>query len=495
MKRLRLIGSLDLKVVGIALAVLLVWPGVARSQSWQPLQNQPPFGASNALLLTDGTVMVQQSGGADWWRLTPDANGNYVNGTWSQLASLPSGYSPLYYASAVLPDGRVIVEGGEYNLYAPAWSAQGAIYDPTTNTWTSVAPPSGWYSIGDGPSVVLADGHFMLGNCCTAESALFDPTTLTWTVTGTGKADNNNEEGWTLLPDGSVLAIDANNTSDLTYAERYMPISGAWISAGSTLVKLDDTDADGSQSHELGPAVLRPDGTVFATGATGHTAIYNAKKNTWAPGPDFPDLAGEGQLDIADGPACLLPSGRVLVAASPRVFQGDIHFFEFDGTSLTEVSATPNAPYEPSYVGRMLLLPTGQILFTDGSGDAEIYTSGGSPKAAWAPTIKSAPRAVSPGGSYTLSGTRLNGLSQGAAYGDDAQAATNYPLVRITNRATGHVFYSRTHDHSSMGVASSGEVSTLFDVPADQELGASDLVVVANGIPSRPIKVTVTGGQ
>ena len=46
-----------------------------------------------------------------------------------------------------------------------------------------------------------------------------------------------------------------------------------------------------------------------------------------------------------------------------------------------------------------------------------------------------------------------------------------------------------------MGVASSGEVSTLFDVPADQELGASDLVVVANGIPSRPIKVTVTGGQ
>src|SRR5207247_8176421 len=114
-----------------------------------------------------------------------------------------------------------------------------------------------------------------------------------------------------------------------------------------------------------------------------------------------------------------------------------------------------------------------------------MHMCGGSTHAAWAPIIKSAPRAVSPGVSYTLSGTRLNGLSQSPAYVDDAQAATNYPLVRITNRATGHVFYSRTHDHSSMGVASSGEVSTLFDVPADQELGASDLVVVANGIPSR----------
>jgi hypothetical protein len=60
---------------------------------------------------------------------------------------------------------------------------------------------------------------------------------------------------------------------------------------------------------------------------------------------------------------------------------------------------------------------------------------------------------VTRGGSYVVSGHLFNGLSQGAAYGDDAQSATNYPLVRITNLGTGHVFYSRTHDHSSMAVA------------------------------------------
>ena len=52
--------------------------------------------------------------------------------------------------------------------------------------------------------------------------------------------------------------------------------------------------------------------------------------------------------------------------------------------------------------------------------------------------------------------------------------------------------YCRTHDHSSMGVATgSKRVSTQFDVPAEAETGASDLVVVANGIPSAPVRVTV----
>ena len=58
-----------------------------------------------------------------------------------EIASLPAGYGPLYFASAVLPDGRVIVEGGEYNFCVPVWTNKGAIYDPIANSWSSVAPP------------------------------------------------------------------------------------------------------------------------------------------------------------------------------------------------------------------------------------------------------------------------------------------------------------------------------------------------------------------
>jgi hypothetical protein len=86
----------------------------------------------------------------------------------------------------------------------------------------------------------------------------------------------------------------------------------------------------------------------------------------------------------------------------------------------------------------------------------------------------------------------LNGLSQAVSYGDDAQMATNYPLVRITNVETGDVFYCRTHDHSTMSVNTGTAVhSTMFDVPAGIEIGASELSVIANGISSDSLAVTV----
>ena len=85
--------------------------GAARSRTvppasgWQSLTNRATLfnGASNPILLTDGTVLVKDTGLRDWSRLTPDETGSYVNGTWSPVASLPVGYSPLYHASAVLP--------------------------------------------------------------------------------------------------------------------------------------------------------------------------------------------------------------------------------------------------------------------------------------------------------------------------------------------------------------------------------------------------------
>jgi hypothetical protein len=440
--------------------------------------------------------MLQDDGCQDWWKLTPDEFGSYVNGTWTQLASTPARYSPLYHSSAVLPDGRVIIEGGEYNFLHAVWTNMGAIYDPLTNIWTSVQPPTGWSTIGDAQGVVLFDGTFMQANCCTTQAALLNPTTLTWTATGAGKFDVNDEEGWTLLPNRHVLTVDAYvfaYDARGTNSEIYDPAAGSWSSAGSTIVQLWDSAAMcGGRNHasfEVGPGVLRPDGTVFYTGANrcgaGHTAIYNSNTGAWTAGPNFPD-----SLDIADGPAVLEPNGKVLMMASPGIFNTPATFLEWDGASLTQVSPAPNASNDSSFYGNFLVLPTGQILFTDFF-FVSVYNPAGTYNPAWAPTIQSAPTRVTAGGSYVISGYRFNGMSQGAAYGDDQQAATNYPLVRITNNRTGHVFYSRTHDHSSMAVASSDLVSTHFDVPATQEHGPSQLVVVANGIPSAPIAVTV----
>ena len=456
------------------------------AQSWSALNNKASFGAGTALLLTDGTVMVQHTDAGDWWRLTPDNTGSYINGTWKQMASLPSGYGPLYFASAVLPDGRLLIEGGEYNFGSQIDTNLGAIYDPAANTWTAVTPPSGWANIGDAPSVILNNGTFMLADPFSTRTVQFNPSTFAWTPVGSGKIDPFSEEGMTLLPSGDVMVVDTQNG---THAERYNPARQHWGGAGSTGVLLPSNGGMGIVP-ELGAAVLRTDGTVFVGGATQFTSVYYpsaSKTGTgfWIPGPTFP--AGV----MADAPGALLVNGNVLVDTSP-FFTGPSTFFEFDGANLNPAPAPPNAPNDASYFGRMLELPSGQVLFTDGSTDVEIYTPAGGPNPAWAPVITSLTGTLTRGTTYPISGFRLNGLSQGAAYGDDAQMASNYPLVRIRNNGTGHIFYAKTHGHSTMAVATGNRVvSTNFDVPSGMETGASTVVVVANGIASGAVNVTV----
>jgi hypothetical protein len=481
----------------LAFLALLISPTFAGAQTWTTLTNTPPAPLGTALLLTDGTVMAQgmaTSGYAtgNWYRLTPSATGSYVNGTWTTLATMPSGYSPLYYASAVLPDGRLVTVGGEYNNNAEAETNLGAIYNPATNSWTSITPPSGWTHIGDAASVVLPNGTFMIGNCgvagteCTNQTyqAQLNASTLTWTIigAGNGKADQNSEEGWQLLPNGDVLVEDV---WDGTNSEVFNPSTSRWTSAGSTVVDLVNTTCT-----EIGPAVLRPEGSVFAVGGTSNTAIYTTSTGVWSAGPVIPSSYG-----VEDGPAAILPDGNVLIDVGPQspCYVAPSKFYEFNGTTLTAVAGPSRAASDPTYVGRMLVLPTGQVLFTDGSTTAELYTAAGTYQSSWQPTITSVSSTLTAGSANNLiEGTQFNGLSQGAMYGDDAQMATNYPLVRITNNASGDVVYAKTHNHSTMGVATgTATVSTEFDIPSTIQTGASKIVVVANGIPSSPVNVTI----
>lgn len=298
------------KKLSLVFILLLIACGVSLSQTLQRLTNQPPNGAGIGFLLTDGTVMFQGNSCTDWSKLTPDNSGSYVNGTWSKLASLPSSYAPDAFASAVLADGRVVIMGGEYTNCGGTFSLtnQGAIYDPKANAWTTLGHPKGWGYIGDSPSVVLPDGRFVVGRKLDHRVAALDPATLQWTELGdTGKSDFNAEEGWTLMPDGSVLTFDVKHAP---HSERYIPSKQQWTSAGSTKVDLHSPSPFGCLHYgpngkycyyppgEVGPGVLRPDGTVFATGSystagPGHTAIYHPPANPngpgkWTVGPTFP---------------------------------------------------------------------------------------------------------------------------------------------------------------------------------------------------------------
>ncbi len=477
----------SLKLLSVfAVFVLLI--STATAQSVQSLKHQPPISIQLAFQSTDGTVLAQSYNDPVWYKLTPDNTGSYVNGTWSQMASLPAAYSPDAFASAVLADGRLIIVGGEYNFGNFALTNQGAIYDPVANTWTTVTPPKGWKYIGDSPSTVLPNGNFLVGNKLTKKLQQYNPTTNTWSsLSPKGKSDFDAEEGWTLLANGTILTADVQNAPN---SEIYSTTpKKKWVSAGSTIVDLHSPSPFGCINYgpkgklcyyppgEIGPQILRPDGTVFVTGSytntgngAGHTAIYDSLAGGWTVGPDFPNGDNAG-----DSFAVLLTNGDVLVEGDSG--QGYI----WDGNTFKATN----------YLGgALMVLPTGQILVTGNS--AAVYNSAGTYQSSWQPAITSCPTTVTRGSTYSISGTQFNGLSQANHFGDEYETATNYPLVRITNNATGHVFYARTHGHSTMGVATgSAIVSTNFDVSAATETGASTLAVVANGIPSAPFSITV----
>ncbi len=471
--------------------------------TWTQLTNHfPGVSPDTPLLLTDGRVMVHDQCTQNVWALSPDANGDYAEGTWHKLALLPKGYAPLYFASQVLADGRVIMNGGEYNgtSCTALWTNKGAIYDPVADKWKAVAVPKALKNIGDAQSSVLPDGGYMLANAITTQEVIgtFDADGVpTWTDTGTGKKDRNDEEGWTQTPFNTILTVNATRNSDgpINKTEIYDIATGTWSDGEDTPNQLVDPDG-----LEVGPAVLVPDGKIFQVGGKpchtdescqGHTAVYDTLTGHWTAGPDIPKV-GHDFGDSSDGPAALLPNGNVLIQTGPK-FAAPSHFFEWNGTKLIRVSEPEQAPDMSSYEGRMMILPTAQIFWVSDQGDIEIYSTSYRTNADWAPVIGKAPKKLVRGHvGYAISGIRFNGLTEGSGYGDDAQSYTNYPLVRLTNKETGHVCYARTHDHSVMGINGPEDpTSTKFDVPDTCEAGASTLEVVANGMASPKVNATV----
>ena len=246
------------------------------------------------------------------------------------------------------------------------------------------------------------------------------------------------------------------------------------------------------------PAARRPG--VLHRRHQSHGALHAAGRSnqpgTWTAGPDFPVITAGRVTGAKDAPAALLPNGRVLCLVAPcdqsaasnaTPFWGSpVHFFEYDPATntLTEVSAPTNSGGSP-FSSRLILLPTGEVLHTNNSTTVTIYTPDGAPDPSWRPSITSVPTALLPGATYTLHGRQLNGLSQAVIYGDEGAMGTNYPIVRLTNTATGEVRLlphprpfddGREHRHRVH--------TTQFTVPGGTALGSYTLCVIANGIES-----------
>lgn len=457
--------------------------------TWTTLANLPPHSNGGvALLLSNGKVMVKtNAGGGDgigniWNILSPDANGSYINGTWSVTS--PMNFTRLYFSSQVLKDGKVYVVGGEYG--SGYGNIAGEVYDPLTNTWSLTPLPGN--TVSDANSEILPDGKVL--QACVAGNLkitkIYDPVANTYTP-GPSSIGIHNESAWVKLPDNSILMVDRNSTA----SERYIPSLNTWTADATVPVQLYDP-----YGLETGSALLLPDGRAWFIGSGGRTAYYTPSGNnspgSWVAGPNVPSNRG-----TPDAMTAMMVDGKIMCVVSPtpvsgNVFQSPSYFYEFDYTnntySLMNMPAGNGYTNQPCYVYNFLNLPDGKVLVSRQDTNIYfVYTPAGLPLAAGQPTINN----IMQNGcnNFTITGKQFNGISQGQCYGDDWQNATNYPIVRLTQGA--NVWYARTSNWNSTGVRRGNAADTAwFTTPNGLPPGTFSLVVIANGIASQSVAFT-----
>ena len=462
---------------------------------------------AHSLLLSDGRVLVQRGGGSNWMFLLPDNQGHYIDGTWDTNCA-PMNYQRHYYSSDVLTDGRVFIAGGEYNnddgtnadgtgahFGRPA-GATAEIFDPQANggtgSWTFINPPAALMDTNtggffDSESVLLPDGTVLVAPVFPvpdSDTLIYNPFTNGWALGPDTLLGGQDEASWLKLPDDSILTIDHKGIYQ-TNSERYIPSLGVWIQEANVPGDLYSTNG------EIGAALLLTNGTaLFFGGSQSNTsAIFTpsplggTNTGSWAPGPVLP-----GGLVMRDAPSCILNNGKVLLTLVTPYQDDPRYIYEFDPTTQAFNSLSTNSAGN-SDGSSMLALPDGNVLVLDGNTSVYIYEPDPSPLTMGQPVIQSV--TYNADGSLHLSGRLLNGISQGAMYGDDQQQDSNYPLVRFTD-GSGNVTYGRTYNWSSTSVMTGTKTITaecavptniLYSTPGT----SYSLQVVANGNASAPV--------
>jgi hypothetical protein len=245
-------------------ALLLVSISYATPSSaagWTPLVNRPSVNSIQLMiLLTDGSVMVHTfDDGQTWVKLTPDAKGSYINGTWVTLGKMIT--PRLYFASQVLQNGNLWLMGGEYTgpFFDPNWGPQAEVYNSLKNSWSAAASYPPQASCGLVPvtsSVSLTSGSAAVDGIYSTYRILPG-----WTVAGTG--------------------IPANTTVVNVESPTRVTMSAKATASGPTVVQFvgEPTSCFGDD-----PSILVPRGKILVGNLLGpETYLYSISDNAFTP--------------------------------------------------------------------------------------------------------------------------------------------------------------------------------------------------------------------
>jgi hypothetical protein len=395
----------------------------------------------------------------------------------------------------ILPNGQVLTYDLDPSILMNAGFAEE--YTPATGAWTSISPADGTargtlpvlssFALGFelGPILRLLDGRVLVIGA-NQHTALYTPSSNTWRAGPDMFADLTGPGG--TIPNALFGADDA--------PAAILPNGHVYLMAdpGPNPVPLNASTTAGSASVTV-PTTAGLQSTWTVAQADGkNTAI---PPSTVIFSVDSPTSITLGTFDASGNlvPINALTTHRSIGLVLGGIFSSPSQLFDYDPSAgtMTPIAGPPGSflSSEPAFVTRMLVLPTGQLLLSDSSNQLYVYTPDGSPPASERPSIFHVK--YTGDGVFQLTGTQINGQSEGAAYGDDDQMNENFPIVRLENPATGNVYYCRTTNWSSIAVGGGSQPQTVnFTLNAAVRRGRYELTVVGAGIASQPVGIEIT---
>lgn len=168
-----------------------------------------PDSGMQTALLADGRVFAGCGTGAgDFEIFDPSSAGA---GLWRMAATPPAALASC--ALSLLPDGRVLVAGGDLkSATTTAASSAAYIYDPVADSWTTTASMNA--PRASAASTALPDGRVLVSGGTDAtgieysETEVYQPATDTWAAPGSTPSlliGRSSGENTVLLADGTVL--------------------------------------------------------------------------------------------------------------------------------------------------------------------------------------------------------------------------------------------------------------------------------------------------
>jgi hypothetical protein len=219
--------------------------------------------------------------------------------------------------AALLPDGRVLVAGGEEPSENALSSAE--VYDPSTGKFTrtgDMTEPRGEATataLRNGKVLIVGggSGHYPSQNVYLS-AELYDPATGKFTSTGQ-MAVGRHKHAAVLLGSGKVLVVGGSDNRDwhgeYSSAEIYDPATGMFSVTGTM-----------STARFKLPyaAVLLGNGTVLVAGGGSFAEVYDESKRSFS--------KVEGSLGAARffASATVLPDGKALITGGYAESGGDL---------------------------------------------------------------------------------------------------------------------------------------------------------------------------